>query len=126
MADAYCKYEDGPPVTCHAAGALTGGRMCRITAAPTGGNPTVNVPAAAGRTFGVVARDTASGAKCTVFTGNNFVWIEAGATLAAGDLIEATVTGVAIVLAAGICQGEVVEGGASGALCLIDYRPRKV
>lgn len=127
MADTYCKYETGPPVTCHAAAALTGGRMCRITTAgPNGGNPTVNVPAAAGRTFGVVARDAASGAKCTVYVGDNLVWIEAGATLAAGDLIEATATGVAIVLAAGICQGEVIEGGASGALCLIDYRPRKV
>lgn len=125
MADTYCKYETGPPVTCHAAAALTGGRMCRVTAAPNGGNPTINVPAAGGETFGVVARDAASGAKVTVFTGDNIVWIEAGATLAAGDLIEATATGVAIVLATGICQGKVLEGAASGSLALIEYRPRK-
>lgn len=125
MASTYCKYEDGPPVTCHAAAALTGGRMCRVTAAPNGGNPVVNVPAAAGETFGVVAQDVASGGKVTVFTGRNKVWIEAGATLAAGDSIETDASGRAIVLAAGIVQGEVLEGGASGTLCLIDYIPRK-
>lgn len=124
--DTYCKYEQGPPITVHAAAALTGGRMVRITAAPNGGNPVVNVPAAGGRTFGVMARDTASGAKGTCFTSDNVVWIEAGATLAAGDLIEATATGVAIVLAAGICQGEVVEGATSGNLALVNYRPRLV
>lgn len=124
--DTYCKYETGPPITCHAAATITGGRMVRATTAgPNGGNPTINVPAAGGETFGVAARDIASGAKGTVYTGDNVVWIEAGATLAAGDLIEASATGVAIVLASGICQGKVLEGGASGALCLIEYRPRK-
>lgn len=126
MGDTYCKYETGPPVTCHAAAALTGGRMVRVTAAPTGGNPTVNVPAAGGETFGVLARDVASGDKQTVFTGENIVWVEAGATLTAGDLIEADASGRAIVRVTGIPQGKVIEGAASGALALIEYQPRKL
>lgn len=126
MGDTFCKYENGPPVTCHFAGAVTGGRMVRNTAAPTGGNPTVNVPAAGGETFGVAARDVASGEKGTVFTGDNIVWIEAGATLAATDLIEADAVGRAIVRATGIPQGKVLEGAASGAMALVEYRPRKL
>lgn len=124
MANAYQKFRPGEPVTCHAAGALTGGRFVRITGAPNGGNPTVNVPAAGGRIFGVAAQDAASGSKVTVLRpGGSVVQVEAGATLAAGDLVEATATGVAIVRTTGIVAGEVVEGAATGALALIDLRP---
>jgi len=126
MTSVFPKYEDGPPITCHAAGALVGGRMCRVAAAPNGGNPTVNVPVAGGRTFGVVAQDVTAGQKQTVYTGRQLIWIEAGATLAAADLIQSDAAGLAILHAAGICQGEVLEGGASGALVLVAYNSRSV
>lgn len=120
------KFPAGGAITVHAAAALTGGRMVRVTAEPSGGNAVVNVPAAGGRTFGVLGEDVASGAKGVLYRPGQLVWIEAGATLAAGDLIEATVTGVAIVRTTGIVQGEVVQGAASGALALVDYRPAQV
>ena len=123
MANAYAKYRSGEDPTCHAAGALTGGRFVRISGAPNGGNPTVNVPAAGGRTFGIASVDTAAGGKVMVLRPEKIVQVEAGATLAAGDLVEANAAGQAIVRAAGIVQGEVVEGATAGNLALIDYRP---
>lgn len=123
MANAYAKFRAGEDPTCHAAAALTGGRFCRITGAPNAGNPTVNVPAAGGRVFGVVAQDAASGSKVTVLRPGKIVQVEAGATLAAGDLVEATVTGVAIVRTTGVVAGEVVEGATVGNLALVDFRP---
>lgn len=123
MANAYAKFRSGEDVTCHAAGALTGGRFVRITGAPNGGNPTVNVPAAGGRTFGIASVDTASGGKVMVLRPEKIVQVEAGATLNAGDLVEANAAGQAILRTTGIVQGEVVQGAASGALADIDYRP---
>lgn len=125
MANAKNIFRPGEPWTGHAAGALTGGRFVRITAAPNNGNPTVNVPAAGGRTCGVAAQDAASGSKVTILPPGGRTEIEAGATLVAGDLVESNASGQAIVLAAGICQGEVVKGAASGALAEIDYWPSK-
>jgi hypothetical protein len=123
MANVIERFRGVEPVTCHAAAALTGGRFVRITAAPNGGNPTVNVPAAGGRTFGIAAQDVASGGKVTVIRPGGLVQVEAGATLAPQDLVESNASGQAIVRAAGIPQGEVVEGATSGNLALIHYEP---
>jgi hypothetical protein len=119
------KFPSGGSITCHAAGALVGGRMVRQVPAgvPVGGVQQVNVPAAGGRVCGVAGEDAASGAKVLVHRPSQYVWIEAGATLAPGDLIEATATGTAIVRAAGVVCGEVVTGATVGNLALVDFRP---
>ncbi|MCA1572815.1 MAG: DUF2190 family protein, partial [Chloroflexi bacterium] len=78
----------------------------------------------AGRALGVVSRDVASGGKVGVHVApGQVVPIEAGATLVAGDLIESNASGQAIVRAAGIPCGEVVEGATSGNLALVLWRP---
>lgn len=123
MGQSIHKFRPGETVTCHAAAALTGGRFVRITAAPNGGNPTVNVPAAGGRVLGIAAQDAASGAKVAVLVAGGLTEVEAGATLAAADLVEANASGQAIVRAAGIVLGEVVEGATSGNKAVILFRP---
>lgn len=123
------KFPAGGAITCHAAGALIGGRMVRQVpaGAPVGGNQQVNVPAAAGRVDGVAAEDAASGSKVLVNRPGQYVWIEAGAALAAGDLIETNAAGQAIVRAAGIVCGEVVQGQTTvGSLALVDFRPHLI
>lgn len=118
------KFPAGGSITVHAAAALTGGRMVKQNAtAPNAGCKVVGVPSAGGAVVGVMGEDTASGSKGLMHRPGQEVWIEAGATLTAGDLIETTNTGVAIVRTTGIVCGQVVQGGASGALCLIDFRP---
>lgn len=114
----------GGPVTCHANAAITGARFVTIAAAPTGGNPTVGPPAAGARVYGVAGRDAASGAKVPVYTDPGVhIEVEAGATLTAGDIVESTVTGTAIVRATGVPAGTVVQGAASGAKAIIRFAP---
>lgn len=81
-------------VTCHATAALTGRRFVGISAARTAdGNP--SVAHATGGDFGVTARDTASGAKVTVFT-CGVLEVEAGAAVAAGARVTSDSVGRAI------------------------------
>jgi hypothetical protein len=124
MAFSDLKYK-GDSVTCHAAGAIVGARCVAISAAPTGGNPTVNVPAAGAKCFGVAATDVASGNKFTVWHRPGLVLeIEAGAGgVVAGAVVEATATGTVITRAAGIPVGGVVEGAAAGAKALVRWNP---
>lgn len=118
------KFPAGGSITGHAAAALTGGRFVKQNAtAPNGGCPVVGVPAAAARVAYVTGEDAASGSKVLLHQPGQKVWVEAGATLAAGDLVETDNTGKAIVRSAGIVCGEVIQGGASGVACLIDFRP---
>lgn len=123
MANVYNKFRPGEPVTCHAAGALTGGRLVRVTATPNGGNPVVNVPAAGGRVFGVAAQDAASGSKVTVLRPGGITQIEAGATVNPGDLVEANASGQVILRTTGIIVGEVVGPQTTvGNLADVDFR----
>lgn len=124
MPESIPKYRPGAEITCHASAALTGGRMVAISGAPTGGNPTVGVPAAGARVFGVAAQDSASGAKVGVHVApGQVVPIEAGATLAPNDIVESNASGQAIVRAAGVACGVVVEGATSGNQALVLWRP---
>lgn len=123
MAQSEPKFWSPPTVTCHASAALTGGRFVRVSAAPTGGNPTIAVAAAAGKAFGVLAQDCPAAAKVGVHVGNGLVTnVEAGAAIAVGASVEANASGQAITLAAGTALGMALEA-ASGAgvqfLCLI-------
>ncbi len=118
------KFPAGDSITGHASAALTVGRFVKqTTTVPNGGCPVVGVPAAAARVAYVTGEDAASGAKVLLHQPSQKVWVEAGATLAPGDLVETDNAGKAIVHSAGIVCGEVIQGGASGAACLIDFRP---
>lgn len=118
------KFPAGGSITGHASAALTEGRfVAQTTTVPNGGNAVVGVPAAGARVAYVAGESAASGSKVLLHNPGQKVWVEAGATLAPGDLVQADATGKAIVRAAGIVAGECIQGGASGAACLIDFRP---
>lgn len=118
------KFPAGGGHTCHASAAITGGRfVAQTTTVPNGGNRVIGVPTAAGRVCGVAGEDIASGAKGNVWGPGQQVWVEAAATLAPGDLVEASATGTAAVRSAGIVCGEVIKGNTVGLLALIDFRP---
>lgn len=118
------KFPAGGSITGHASAALTEGRFVKqTTTVPNGGCPVVGVPTAAARAAYVTGESAASGAKVLLHQPGQKVWVEAGATLAPGDLVEAGTNGVAVVRSAGIVLGECIQGGASGVACLIDFRP---
>lgn len=119
------KFPAGGSVTVHASAALTGGRMvAQSTTVPNGGNAVVAVPAAGARVCGVMGEDVASGSKGLMHKPGQEVWIEAGETLAPGDLVMSSNTGVAMVrTSTNVVCGEVKQGAASGALALVDFRP---
>lgn len=118
------KFPAGGRLTGHAAAALTAGRFAIQNAtAPNGGCPVVGVPGAGVAVDYIVGEDAASGAKVLLQRPGQVCWVEAGATLAAKDLVETDNTGKAILRSAGVVAGRVIQGGASGTACLIDFRP---
>lgn len=118
------KFPAGGSITGHAAAALTVGRFVKqTTTVPSNGNPVVDVPTAAARVAYVTGESAASGSKVLLHRPGQLVWVEAGATIAPGDLVEAGTAGVAAVRSAGIVCGECVEGNTIGLPVLIDFRP---
>lgn len=118
------KFPAGGSITGHASAALTVGRFVKqTTTAPVNGNVVVGVPTAAARVAYVTGETAASGAKVLLHKPGQHVWVEAGATLAPGDLVEAGTGGVAVVRSAGIVCGEVAQGNTIGLPALIDFRP---
>lgn len=91
-------------LTGHASAALTGRRFAAISGVRVGDNPAVGVPAAGARALGVVSRDTASGAKVTLWT-KGAVPVRAGAAITAGQEVQTDAAGAAIPLAAGKSLG---------------------
>ena len=125
MGETFRKFDPNDPITAHSAAAITGGRMVANSAAPqTDGTPTVNVPAAAATTFGVARFDAAIGTKTTIERAGSITWIEVGAAVAFGELIETDNLGRAIPRTAGIVQGRCIKAQSTvGQKALIDYRP---
>lgn len=118
------KFPAGGSVTVHASAALTAGRCLAATAtAPNGGNQVVAVPAAGATVIGVAGEDIASGAKGLMHKTGQYVWIECGGTVTAGDLVETTNTGAVITKSTGIPLGICVQGNTIGLFALIDLRP---
>lgn len=125
MAESIEKYANGRPMTCAAGAAITGARFVSITAAPTSGNPTVQHTGAAAKVFGVSCTDAASGAIVAVHHNHgDVVEVEAGTGgVAAGEVVEAAATGVAITRASGIPAGTCTLAAAAGAKALIKLNP---
>ncbi len=118
------KFPAGGSLTGHASAALTVGRFVKQAATePNSGNPVVAVPTAAARVAYVTGETAASGSRVLLHRPGQLVWVEAGGTLAAGDLVEAGTAGVAVVRSAGIVCGECVQGTTIGLPALIDFRP---
>ncbi len=118
------KFPAGGSITGHAAAALTVGRFVKqTTTAPNGGCPVVDVATAAARVGYVTAEAAASGAKVLLHQPGQKVWVEAGETITAGQMVEAGTAGVAMVRNAGIVCGECVQGSTVGLPVLIDFRP---
>lgn len=109
----------GDTVTCHAEAAVTGGRFVDITGPRVDGNYQVSHATAAGKKFGVAARNKAAGEKVMVVK-RGIIGVTATGALTAGQEVEVGANGTATVLAAGRAVGEVVEDAADGELALID------
>lgn len=118
------KFPAGGSITGHAAAALTGGRFAIQNATvPNGGCPVVGVPGAGVAVDYVIGEDAASGSKVLLHRPGQVCWVEAGATLAAKDLVETNASGQAIVRSAGVVAGRVIQGATVGLPALIDFRP---
>lgn len=115
MADEATPYWDpADTITGYCSAAVTGKRFVRVVGARTDGLPTIQHAAAGGRAIGVASRTTALGGK--VMFATEGVWpVQAGATLTAGQEVEADASGQAIPLAAGKALGVVLDDVASGA-----------
>lgn len=110
-------WDQADTITCHAAAAITGKRFVGISAARTGGNPTVTHAAAAGAQpsrVGVAAYDAPAGSKVTVYTGTQVVPVTAGAALTAGQSLTSSATGAAVDAAAGPVLGTAYDDAANG------------
>lgn len=132
-------FEEGDRITCHASAALTGKRFCDISgdaqagfglkglaadplAAGVQGLISVGAPSAAGKGFGVVAWDVASGGEVTVIRGRGMIVpvTASAAAITAGQEVEiADTTGRVKTLASGVPVGRAVSSCASGADCAI-------
>ncbi len=120
------KFESGSgPVTCHAPAALTGARFVTVSAAPTGGNPTVAAVAVAGaKVFGVVVQDAPAGSKVAVHASpGTITTVQAAAAIAVGASVQASANGRAETLAAGAAVGVALEAAtAADQLILVALR----
>ncbi len=121
MPESIPKFKPGAAVTGHAAVDLVGARFVAVVGEPVGGNTQVGAPAAGGRVFGVTATDAPAGSKVGVHESDGqIVPVEAGAALAAGNLVTPTATGAAAVAGVGAhIAGQVTQGAALGAQALV-------
>ncbi|ERG63531.1 hypothetical protein L332_03575 [Agrococcus pavilionensis RW1] len=111
-------YRPGHDITATAGGAITGKTFVDASTAldVAAGTPvTVVTATAAGLTFGVASRDTASGAKLHVLRGpGTVVPVTAGGTIARGAEVEVGASGRAVTLASGKARGRALTAGTSG------------
>lgn len=110
-------FDPGATPTCSPSAAVTGKRFVAISGATVGGLMRI-APCGAGlRAIGVAARDAAIGEPVHVY-GNpgQIVPVKVGAgALTAGQEVQSDATGQAIVVAAGLRLGTIVDDAASGA-----------
>lgn len=112
----------GRNVTGHADVALTGKRFVAIAGPRTDGNPTVGLPAAGGRVFGVTAYDTPADDKVTLYRGG-IVPVEADGPIAAGAPLFAAADGRATATDPGAGSnvvGIAVDDAADGEDAVVD------
>lgn len=107
--------QPGQDPTCVAQAAITG---CRFVSVKTGVNELnglaqVAQTAAAGKAFGVAARDAGVGDTLMVYRHGEVPILCSGA-LSHGQRVEAGANGVAVVLASGIALGTVMADAADG------------
>lgn len=111
-------YRPGADVTAIAGGAITGKTFVNVSAAldVAAGTPvTVVTATAAGLTFGVASRDTASGAKLHVLRNpGEIVPVTAGGNIALGAEVEVGANGRAVTLDSGRARGRALSAGTSG------------
>lgn len=127
--EAYTFYRPGKDITCKAGAALTGKRLCVISANRSGGgiatitptntsdlqnNYVVNLPAAGGTVFGVVGWDVAIGLSFPVKRGGILSVTASGAIAAWGE-VEVLADGRIKALAGGNPVGRVLTAVADGA-----------
>jgi hypothetical protein len=121
--DAIVFYRPGHDISCRAAVALTGKRLCAITgnrssgpglaSSDDGGNYTVGAPAAGGRVFGVVGYDVASGGLVAVKR-EGILPVKAGGNIAAFAEVEVDASGQVITKSAGVAIGFVLTAVTTG------------
>lgn len=118
-------YRPGDEITCLATTAITGKRFVNITANRdlSSGLIKVGTPTAAGKVFGVAARDAASGTRVVVMR-VGVLPITAAGSITAGSDVEVTATGAVVTLASGAAVGKAVENGTNGSDVLVAINPR--
>lgn len=105
-------------ITCHAEAAVVGCRLVSISGPRVDGNPQVSHTAAGEEAFGVASRDKGAGEKVMVIR-KGIVGVTAGVALTAGQDVQSDANGQAIVLAAGVRAGTVVDDAGIGTIALI-------
>ncbi|MDG3012463.1 DUF2190 family protein [Rhodococcus sp. D2-41] len=117
-------YRPGQDVTATAGAAITGKTFVDITGAlnaTTGALLTVSPATAAGKAFGVAARDAASGGRVAVIRSAKVVIpVAAGGTFAVGDEVEVGAGAKAVKLASGTAVGRALTAGAANADAFIE------
>jgi hypothetical protein len=126
-------YRPGHDITCKASVGLTGRRLCAITGNRTSGpglsssdDPgvyQVGLPAAGGRVFGVVGRDTPSGGLVPVKR-EGILPVDAAGNIAAFAEVETDAAGKVITKAAGIAVGYVTTAAANGGIAEVQLYNR--
>ncbi len=134
--EAIAYFDPGDDLTCHASAAITGRRFLKVTgnklvgsqaldtAAQGGTTPVAHATGAAGeKPLGVSTYDqpnTGVTAKIPVMRGHKVVPVESGAAITAGAQVQSDGTGRAVVLAAGVTCGIVLNSPtAAGQIAIV-------
>lgn len=112
-------FTPGQDITCKATTAVIGCRFVSLSTNGTKPTPNIKPSVVSVKPFGVAAEDAGIG-EHTVVRKGGVVGVYAGAALSAGQEVEATAVGKAIVLAAGVPAGRVLFDAAIDTIAQVE------